>query len=472
MGDITGFLKIKRKEAGNRPVVERIYDFSEVEQILNSEDRMLQAARCMDCGVPFCHWGCPVDNLIPEWNDLLFKGDWKGAYQRLNTTNNFPEFTGRICPAPCEHGCVLNIRLEPVTIRENEVAITEKAFSEGYIRPVLPAGRTGKKVAVIGSGPSGMAAADLLNKAGHEVTLFEKEAKAGGLLRYGVPDFKLSKATIDRRLEIMVKEGLTIRTNVNIGIDIPFHDIVNQHDAVCIATGASQPRDLMVEGRELNGIRFALDFLVSQNKINGGESDDNEKPVCAKDRKVVVIGGGDTGSDCVGTAVRQKASGVTQIEILPKPPMVRNPDNPWPFYARVMKTSTSQEEGCERIWSLSTVRFIGNEGNVTGVEVEDVEWKEEESGYSMKVIDGTRRIIDADLVLLALGFIHPAQYSLVKDLNINPHGRFKAKTGLGQETGFNKVFAAGDAVNGASLVVYAIASGRSAAREIDRFLKG
>ena len=471
MGDITGFLKIKRKEAGNRPVVERIYDFSEVEQILNSEDRILQAARCMDCGVPFCHWNCAVDNLIPEWNDLLFRGDWKAAYRRLSATNNFPEFTGRICPAPCEHSCVLNIHMESVTIRENEVAIVEKAFSEGYIKPIPPSNRTGKKIAVIGSGPSGMAAADLLNKAGHEVTLFEKEAKAGGLLRYGVPDFKLSKAVIDRRLDLMVKEGVSIRTNMNIGTDISVQNIVNQYDAICIAIGSAMPRDLMIEGRALNGIHFALDFLVAQNKINGGESVDNALPLNAKEKRVVVIGGGDTGSDCVGTAIRQKASGVTQIEILPKPPMVRTPDNPWPFYAKVMKTTTSHEEGCERIWSVSTARFTGAEGNVTGVEIEDVEWQMTEPGCSMNIIPGTRRIIEADLVLLALGFVHPVSDGLVDELCVELDVQKNIKTEKGHATSTPKVFAAGDAVNGASLVVRAIASGRRAAIEIDRFLR-
>jgi glutamate synthase (NADPH/NADH) small chain len=304
------------------------------------------------------------------------------------------------------------------------------------------------------------------------VTLFEKAARAGGLLRYGVPDFKLSKTTIDRRLDIMVKEGLTVRTNVNIGKDIPIQDIIDQNDAVCIATGASQQRDLIVEGRDLNGIHFALDFLVAQNKINGGEDSGTAEPVNARDKRVVVIGGGDTGSDCVGTAIRQKASKVIQVEILPKPPLDRNPDNPWPFYARVMKTTTSHEEGCERIWSLSTVRFTGNDGSVTGVEVENVEWTNEGSGYSMKVIDGTRRIIDADLVLLALGFVHPARDRLFKDIDVRPGGRYKAGTGQGHDTDLKKVFTAGDAVNGASLVVYAIASGRSVAAEIDRFLKG
>ena len=352
MGDITGFLKIKRKEAGNRPVHERVCDFSEVEQILNSEDRMLQASRCMDCGIPFCHWSCPVDNLIPEWNELLYKGDWKAAYERLAATNNFPEFTGRICPASCEHACVLNINQEPVTIRENEVAIVERAFSEGYIKPQPPLVRTGKKVAVIGSGPAGMAAADLLNKAGHTVTLYEKDEKPGGLLRFGIPDFKLSKATIDRRIGIMIAEGLIVRTGVTIGKDISAAEIMEENDAVCIAIGSGQPRDLKIEGRELNGIHFAMDFLAGQNRINAGDVPATGSRIIAEKKKVLVIGGGDTGSDCVGTSIRQRAASVTQIEILPRPPGVRTPDNPWPFYGKILKTSTSHEEGCSRMWNL------------------------------------------------------------------------------------------------------------------------
>ncbi|NMC41525.1 MAG: glutamate synthase subunit beta, partial [Bacteroidales bacterium] len=325
MADPTGFLKVKRKEAGNRPIHERICDFSEVEQVLNSDDRMLQASRCMDCGIPFCHWACPVDNLIPEWNDLLYRGDWKKAYDRLNQTNNFPEFTGRICPAPCEHACVLNIEEEPVTIRENEVAITEKAFSEGYIKPRPARKKTGKKVAVIGSGPAGMAAADLLNKWGHTVTLFEKDPKAGGLLRYGIPDFKLSKSTIDRRLKIMTFEGLEIRTGTEIGKDIPGKVLLNMYDAVCIAIGAMKPRDLNIEGRNLKGIHFAMDFLTRQNRINDGELLSPADLINAEGLKVVVLGGGDTGSDCVGTAIRQRAASVTQIEIMPRPHEKRTP---------------------------------------------------------------------------------------------------------------------------------------------------
>lgn len=472
MGDVTGFLKIKRKEAGNRPVNERINDHSEVEQILNSEDRMLQASRCMDCGIPFCHWGCPVDNLIPEWNDLLFRGDWRGAYDRLYATNNFPEVTGRICPAICEHSCVLNINQEPVTIRENEVAIAEKAFAEGYIRPAPPATRTGKTVAIIGSGPAGMAAADLLNKAGHLVTLFEKDESAGGLLRFGIPDFKLTKAVIDRRLKLMTDEGLIIRTGVMIGRDISAREITESFDAVCIAIGSGHPRDLQVEGRNLRGIHFAVDYLASQNRVNSGQIHLSDNPLNAEGLRVVVLGGGDTGSDCVGTAIRQKAASVTQIEILPKPPVFRSPDNPWPFFAKTLKTSTSHEEGVERIWSLATRRFTGENGVVSGIEVEDVIWEKSNGGYSMKPVNDTIQVKEADLVLLALGFIHPVIEGLVSELGLELNERQNIRTNGSCLTSAGKVFAAGDSVSGASLVVNAIASGRKAAKEIDKFLKG
>ena len=471
MADVSGFLKIKRKEAGNRPLNERICDHSEVEQVLNSEDRMLQASRCMDCGIPFCHWSCPVDNLIPEWNDLLYKGDWKAAYSRLAATNNFPEFTGRICPASCEHACVLNINKEPVTIRENEVAIVEKAFSEGYIKPQPPKTRTGKKVAVIGSGPAGMAASDLLNKAGHLVTLFEKDEKAGGLLRYGIPDFKLSKATIDRRLDLMVKEGLIIKTGIKIGEDVKGNDLLREFDAICIAIGATHPRDLVAEGRNLNGIHFAMEFLPLQNRVNSGSLTASDNPINADGKKVLVIGGGDTGSDCVGTAIRQKAVSVTQIEIMPKPPLNRTDNNPWPYFGKVLKTSTSHEEGCERFWSLATVRFLGKDNQVTGVEVEDVAWSVKEDKYTMAVLPGTKRIIPADLVLLAMGFVHPVIGGLLSELEVELDQRKNIKVDKNLSTNRQKVFAAGDSVSGATLVVNAIASGRIVAIEIDRFLR-
>lgn len=471
MGDITGFLKIKRKDAGNRPVHERICDFSEVEQVLNSEDRMLQASRCMDCGVPFCHWSCPLDNLIPEWNDLLYKGDWRSAYTRLHATNNFPEFTGRICPAICEHACVLNINREPVTIRENEVAITEKAFAEGYIKPDPPKKRTGKKVAVIGSGPAGMSAADLLNKAGHLVTLFEKDEKAGGLLRFGIPDFKLSKTTIDRRLELMMKEGLIVKTGVTVGKDIPVNDLLNNYNAICITTGSGYQRSLTVEGSEFEGIHYAIDFLSAQNRVNAGQLQLSENKLNAEGKRVLIIGGGDTGSDCVGTAIRQKAVCVTQIEILPKPPIERSVDNPWPYWAKILKTSTSHEEGCERFWSLSTVRFVGD-GRVTkGAEVEEVIWEYVDNKCIMKPVPGTRRVIETDMVILALGFVHPVLEGLVNELGLELDSRKNIRVTETFSTSVNKVFAAGDSVNGASLVVNAIASGRKAAKEIDSYLK-
>lgn len=471
MADPSGFLKIKRKEAGNRPLHERICDFSEVEQVLNSEDRMLQASRCMDCGIPFCHWSCPVDNLIPEWNDLLYKGDWRRAYERLNATNNFPEFTGRICPATCEHGCVLNIGQEPVTIRENEVAITEKAFTEGYIKPVPPKKRTGKKVAVIGSGPAGMAAADLLNKSGHFVTLFEKNEKAGGLLRYGIPDFKLSKATIDRRLNLMTEEGLIIRTGITIGKDISGKELLDNFDAICIAIGAGHPRSLKVEGSEFEGIYYAMDFLAAQNKVNSGLLSVTDNPSSAEGKRVLVIGGGDTGSDCVGTSIRQKAVSVTQIEILPEPPHARTIDNPWPYYAKILKTSTSHEEGCERMWNLSTLRFVGDGKITRGAEVEEVRWEYINNKYVMTPLPGTRRVIETDLVLLALGFVHPVLEGLVTELGLELDARNNIQVDNHQTTSHKKVFAAGDTVCGASLVVNAIASGRKAAKYIDRYLR-
>ena len=471
MGDPKGFMKIGMKPAGNRPVHERTGDYSEVEQVLNSEDRMLQASRCMDCGIPFCHWGCPVDNLIPEWNELLYKGDWKGASERLHSTNNFPEFTGRICPAPCEHSCVLNIDKTPVTIRENEVAIVERAFAEGYIKPAPPKIRTGRKVAVIGSGPAGMAAADQLNKAGHTVTLFEKDDKVGGLLRYGIPDFKLNKRTIDRRIEIMMTEGLEVRTGVDVGVDITAREIVESHDAVCMAIGAMQPRDLLLEGRDLDGIFFAMEFLAQQNKVNAGAYISYDNRISAEGRKVLVIGGGDTGSDCVGTSIREGAESVTQIEIMPKPPVERDGDNPWPYYAKTLKTSTSHEEGCERMWSLGTLKFIGMQRNVTHAEVEEVKWMKKDGRFVMESIPGSAKEIEADLILLAMGFTNPVYEGLLEQLKIELDPGKNIRVDQQMVSSSEKVFGAGDAVNGASLVVTAIASGRKTARKIDDYLK-
>ena len=470
MGDPKGFIKIQRKEAGNRPVPERIYDYSEVEQTLNTEDRKLQASRCMDCGIPFCHWGCPVENIIPEWNDAVYKGEWRRAIDLMHATNNFPEFTGRICPAPCEHACVLNIEGNPVTIRENEVAIAEYAFSEGYIKPKPPLKRSGKTVAVIGSGPSGLAAADQLNKAGHLVTVFEKSDAIGGLLRYGIPDFKLSKVVIDRRLNILEQEGIVFKKSVEAGKDISAKQLLETFDAICLTVGAMKPRDLPVDGRNLNGIHYAMEFLTQQNKVSRGEMIASEERISAKDKNVLIIGGGDTGSDCVGTSIRQGARRVTQIEILPKPPDKRDADNPWPYYGYTLKTSTSHQEGCERRWNLSTLKFHGN-GHVQKAEVAKVEWtKNGLSRPEMKPVPDSSEIIDADLVLLAMGFVHPVQEGLLNDLKVAYTERNNVKIAGNYQTSVPKVFAAGDTVLGASLVVRAIFSGRSAAKEINKFL--
>jgi glutamate synthase (NADPH/NADH) small chain len=472
MGNPKAFMYIPRREAGYRPVIERIYDFGEVEQTLNQEDRKLQASRCMDCGIPFCHWACPLGNKMPEWQDLIYKGKWKDAIEVLHETNNFPDFTGRVCPAPCEKSCVLALSDAPVTIRENEASVTEIAFIEGMIKPRPPKYRTDKKIAVIGSGPSGLAAAQQLNRKGHHVTIFEKSNTLGGLLRYGIPNFKLNKNIIDRRLQQLSDEGIAFKTNTEVGKDISGKEILNEFDAVCIATGAGKPRDINPNGRELNGIYFAMDFLSQQNQILMGEKMTNPERISAKDKHVLVIGGGDTGSDCVGTSIRQGAVKVTQIEILPKPPSGKNPATPWPnSFPNVLKTSSSHEEGCERRWLLNTIEFRGKNGKVKEAVVEEVDWKKAEDGRMMMVSTGKTEVIKADLVLLALGFVHPFHEGLLDELGVAYDARGNVSINDHSQSNIEKVFATGDASMGASLVVKAIASGRKVADDIHQFFK-
>ncbi|WP_305140332.1 glutamate synthase subunit beta [uncultured Muribaculum sp.] len=471
MGNPKAFLTIHRKEAGYRPVSDRIRDYGEVEQTLNPEDRRLQASRCMECGVPFCHWSCPLGNKQPEWQDRLFKNDIKGAYTLLTATDDFPEFTGRVCPALCEKGCVLNKIHEPVTIRENEAAIVERAFLEGYVRPYVPKHRTGKRVAVIGSGPAGLACANQLNRRGHSVTVFEKNEAIGGLLRFGIPDFKLNKSIIDRRVALMTEEGVEFKPGVEVGKDIAVEDIVRDYDAVCIAIGAEVPRDLKVEGRDLKGVHFALELLQQQNRVNAGREISRDDRISAKGKNVLVIGGGDTGSDCVGTANRQGALSVTQIEIMPKPPEEENPATPWPYWPVVLKTSSSHDEGCNRRWLLDTRRIIGENGKVTEVEVEEVRWEKDEATGRMNLIHtGNVERIKAELVLLAMGFTNPVQDGILKQLGVDKDARGNVKVDDKQQSSIDKVFAAGDASTGASLVVRCIASGRKAAEGIHNYL--
>ena len=470
MGNPKAFIKTPRKNAGYRPINERITDFGEVEQTLNHEDRKLQASRCMDCGIPFCHWACPLGNKMPEWQDLIYKGRWKEAIEILHETNNFPDFTGRICPAPCEKSCVLALQDAAVTIRENEAAVTEVAFIEGMIKARPPKTRTGKKIAIIGSGPAGLAAAQQLNRKGHHVTVFEKENGLGGLLRYGIPNFKLNKNIIDRRMALLVEEGIVFKTNTEVGKEITGKEIIKDFDAVCIAVGAGHPRDINPEGRDLKGIYFALEFLSQQNQLIMGEEVDEDKIISAKDKHVLVIGGGDTGSDCVGTSIRQGAVKVTQIEILPQPPVDKNPDTPWPYYPNILKTSSSHMEGCVRKWSLNTNKFIGENGKLTEVLVEEVEWTKDENGrFNMKPT-GKTDIIKADLVFLALGFIHPVHEGLLAELGIQYDGRGNIAIDKENKSNIAKVFATGDAAMGASLVVRAIASGRKVAEDIHNSL--
>ena len=464
------FLSINRKEAGYRPVIERVADFGEVEQTLNSEDRILQASRCMDCGIPFCHWACPLGNRTPEWQNALYKGKWQKAYEILHQTNNFPEFTGRICPALCEKSCVLALSHEAVTIRENEAAVVERAFQEGYVKAHPPKKRTGKKVAIVGSGPAGLAAADMLNRKGHTVIVFEKDEVVGGLLRLGIPDFKLNKGIIERRIAILKEEGIVFKTNTEIGKDVIAENLLADYDAVCLAIGASQPRDLPVEGRGLDGVYFALELLKQQNRTIAGNNFPKNELISAKGKHVLVIGGGDTGSDCVGTSIRQKAEKVTQIEIMPKPPVDENPDTPWPAYPMILKTSSSHQEGCERRWSLATKRFIGKNGKLTGVEVVEVEWLKENGKMQMKEI-GKPEIIKTDIVLLSMGFVSPIHEGLLDQLSVEYDVRGNVKTSSFNQSSISKVFVAGDATLGASLVVRAIDSGRKAAEAMDEYLK-
>ena len=445
MGNPKAFLTIPRQEAGYRPVHDRINDFGEVEQTLNTSERKQQASRCMDCGVPFCHWACPLGNRPPEFQDALYKGKWKEAYEILSQTNDFPEFTGRICPALCEKSCVLKLAIDaPVTIREDEAAIIEAAFREGYIKPrTYP--RNGKKVAVVGSGPAGMAAANQLNRMGYEVTVFEKDEYVGGLLRFGIPNFKLNKAIIDRRVDIMAAEGITFKTSTPIDVE----HLPEGFDAYCICTGTPQARDLDIPGRDLKGIHFALETLAQQNRVLGGQAFSKEERINAKGKHVLVIGGGDTGSDCIGTSNRQGAARITQIEIMPKPPVGHNPATPWPQWPVVLKTSSSHEEGCTRRWSLTSNRFIGTkDGRVCGVEVEEVEWiPSPDGGRPAMRPTGKKETLKADLVLLAMGFLKPQQPAFASN-----------------------VFVAGDVATGASLVVRCIAGGRKAAQDINAYL--
>lgn len=445
MGNPRAFLTVPRKEAGYRPVHDRISDFGEVEQTLNTSDRKLQASRCMDCGVPFCHWACPLGNRPPEFQDAIYKGNWEEAYQILTRTNDFPEFTGRICPALCEKSCVLKLSMDaPVTIREDEAAVIESAFREGYVQPKQYK-RNGKKVAVIGSGPAGLTAANQLNKRGYEVTVFEKLEYIGGLLRFGIPNFKLHKPIIDRRVKLMEEEGITFKVNQ----DINPAQLPEGFDAYCICTGTPQARDLKIPGRDLKGVYFALDMLAQQNRVLAGQTFGKDERVTANGKHVLVIGGGDTGSDCIGTSNRQGALSVTQIEIMPKPPVGNNPATPWPQWPVVLKTSSSHEEGCTRRWCLTSNKFIGKDGKLTGVEVEEVEWTPSpDGGHPTMKATGKKEVIKADMVLLAMGFLRP---------EVPEHPA--------------NVFYAGDAATGASLVVRCIAGGRKAAADIDQFLK-
>ncbi len=478
MGKPTGFMEYDRQDRTYGPVGDRLNHYNEFVIELSPGEMNQQAARCMDCGIPFCHCGCPVNNIIPDWNDLVYKGQWQEAISILHSTNNFPEFTGRICPAPCEASCTLNIQDAPVTIRTIECAIVDQAWQEGWITPEVPEHRTDKKIAVVGSGPAGMAASQQLARAGHLVILFEKEDQIGGLLRYGIPDFKLNKKIIDRRMGQMRTEGVKFRCNTHIGVDVPAQTLLDDFDAVILTGGSESPRDLSVPGRELKGVHFAMDFLRANSKVIQDRPEALDHLISATGKHVVVIGGGDTGSDCIGTSNRHGALSVTQIEIMPQPPEKEDKGITWPEWPNKMRTSSSQEEGCERMWSVATKAFIDDgEGNVKAVQCIKVEWSQDDQGrWNMSEVAGSEFELQADLVTLAMGFVHPVHAGMLEQLGVDldTRGNVAATTeGEGcYQTSVPQVFTAGDMRRGQSLVVWAIREGRQCARAVDEYLMG
>jgi len=473
VGKVTGFLEIKRKKPPARPVTERIHDWKEYYLPYPVEDLTKQAARCMDCGIPFCHQGCPLGNIIPDWNDLVYKNHWREALDRLHATNNFPEWTGRLCPAPCEGACVLGINDDPVTIKGVELAIIERAFDEGWVGVQPPAVRTGKRVAVVGSGPAGLAAAEQLNRAGHTVTVFERDDRIGGLLRYGIPEFKMEKRFVDRRLQIMAKDGVVFRTNSHVGVNVPVATLRRDFDAIVLAGGACWPRDLPVPGRELRGIHFAMEYLTLQNKRCEGDVIADEQFITAQGKRVVIIGGGDTGADCLGTVHRQGARAVHQFELLPRPPDERAADNPWPQWPNIFRVSGAHEEGGERVYAVATQRFLGDaHGHVRALEAVKVDMVREGGRLAFTPIPGSEFVLEVELVLLAMGFLGPERPGMLSDLGVTLTERGNVWRDATWMTSAPGVFACGDMQRGQSLIVWAIAEGRSAARGVDLYLMG